>query len=356
VTLLAVADAGREAAPAKVRAPKAVIARMGVVVALLHVVGWGGLCAVTFWGVITPAAGFGIGLGWTVWALGMRHAFDPDHIAAIDNTTRRLVGLGQRPVSVGFWFSLGHSTVVFVACSLLAGGVRAVVNGVADGGSPLHTTLGAVGLAVSAVFLLVIGVVNLSAFTGMVRTRRRMDDVSGDELESLLAKRGLLARLLRGRLFGISKPWQIYPVGVLFGLGFDTATEVGLFAIAAGTATTNLPWYAVLTLPVIFAAGMALFDTADGVVMNYTYGWAGGNSAKFRLNYSLLVTGLSVALALSIGLVELCALASQTFGLTAGPVAWFGGVQLGSLGLAMAGLFVAIWVCALVIARARRER
>jgi len=324
---------------------------MAVVVAVLLVVGWGGLLVIAAGGRVTAATGLGIGVGWTVFTLGMRHAFDADHIAAIDNTTRSLVGAGQRPLSVGFWFSLGHSTVVFVTCALLAVGVRAVAASVGDGGTGLRETFSTAGLAVSAVFLLVIGVTNLVALAGLVKAVRHGADEQGAERH--LNNRGLVARLLSGRFSHIAKPWQIYPVGLLFGLGFDTATEVGLFVIAGGAATLALPWYAVLTLPVIFTAGMALFDTLDGLLMSYTYSWASANSARRRLTYNIVVTGLSVALALGIGAVEALSVVRDRLGLTTGVVGVVGGLNLDFLGYAAVAAFVCAAGLALLVTRAQ---
>src|SRR5829696_5220255 len=208
-------------------------------IAALHVVGW-----LTLLGLVAPqsyAAGggvFGIGLGVTAYTLGMRHAFDADHIAAIDNTTRKLMADRQRPLSVGFWFSLGHSTIVFGLCFLLAVGVRTLAGQVEDGNSGLQRTTGVIGTLVSGLFLTLIAVINLVILVGIVRVFRRMRHGEYDEaeLEDRLDSRGIMNRLLGRVTRAVTRPWQMYPIGVLFGLGFDTATEVSLLVLAGGAA------------------------------------------------------------------------------------------------------------------------
>nr|WP_284288521.1 HoxN/HupN/NixA family nickel/cobalt transporter [Angustibacter aerolatus] len=274
-------------------------------VALLHVVGWGVLLLfVVPQGLTAGAQVFGVGLGVTAYTLGMRHAFDADHIAAIDNTTRKAMTDGQRPVSVGFWFSLGHSSVVFAMALVVAAGARFAGTLVREG-SPVHQALGVVGTSVSGLFLYLIGILNLVALVGIVRVFRRMRrGEAGDEaLEEVLGQRGLLARVLRRVTRTITKPWQMYPAGVLFGLGFDTATEISLLVLAGAGAASGLPWYAVMVLPVLFAAGMSLLDTLDGAFMNVAYQWAFANPVR-KVFYNLTITGLSVAVALLIGTVE----------------------------------------------------
>lgn len=328
------------------------IVAMTAVVGALMVLGWGGLIAIVSSGLVLPGAGYGIGLGWAVFALGMRHAFDADHIAAIDNTTRSLTKRGQAPVTVGLWFSLGHSTVVIVACAALAGGVRLIASTMTGSSAGLRSAFSLVGTSVSAVFLIVIGIVNLVALIGLVTVLAgRGDDAA---VEASLNRRGLIARLLGGRLARVAKPWHIFPVGLLFGLGFDTATEVGLFAISGGAATMALPWYAILVLPIVFAAGMALFDSLDGWMMGQAYSWAGADSARRRLIFNTTVTGLSVVLALVIGTVEALSILRDTLGWTSGPVGLIGGVDLDYLGYAAVAVFAVVWIAALVVTRRRR--
>src|SRR3954467_11452929 len=232
----------------------------------------------------------------------MRHAFDADHIAAIDNTTRKLMSDSHVAVSVGFWFSLGHSSVVFGLCLLLALGVKALAGQVENDQSGLQQTTGLVGTAVSGVFLLIIGVLNLVVLRQIVGVFRRMRDGAFDEaeLEEHLNNRGLLNRILGRVTRAVTKSWHMYPVGLLFGLGFDTATEVSLLVLAGGAASFALPWYAILVLPILFAAGMSLLDSIDGSFMNFAYGWAFSKPVR-KVYYNITITGLSVAVALIIG-------------------------------------------------------
>jgi high-affinity nickel-transport protein len=325
---------------------------MTAFIALLHVVGWGvltGLVAPQQYHVSSSQV-FGIGLGLTAYTLGMRHAFDVDHIAAIDNTTRKLMSDGKRPVSVGFWFSLGHSTIVFALVGLLAIGVRAVAGQLVDDNSWLQRITGVAGSVVSGVFLFVIGMINLVILVGIVRVFRRMRAGTFDEaaLDGQLEKRGLLNRLLAGATKAVTRPWQMYPIGALFGLGFDTATEVGLLVLAGGAAAFSLPWYAILTLPILFAAGMSLLDTIDGCFMNFAYGWAFSRPVR-KIYYNMTITGLSVAVALIIGSLELLSVLTDKTGITGGPLAPIARLDLSNVGFAIVGLFVVIWIAALAV-------
>ncbi|NUR94660.1 MAG: HoxN/HupN/NixA family nickel/cobalt transporter, partial [Kribbellaceae bacterium] len=277
---------------------------MAAFVLLLHLIGWGVLALIVAprHYLLGSAGVFGVGLGVTAYTLGMRHAFDADHIAAIDNTTRKLMADGRRPLSVGFWFSLGHSTVVFVLCFLLGIGVRTLAGQVADGSSRLQQLTGVIGTAVSGVFLYLIAALNLVVLVAVVKVFRRMRTGAYDEatLEQQLNNRGFMNRILSGVTKAVRRPWQMYPIGFLFGLGFDTATEVSLLVLAGGAAAFTLPWYAVLTLPILFAAGMSLLDTIDGCLMNFAYGWAFAKPVR-KVYYNITITGLSVAVALVIG-------------------------------------------------------
>jgi high-affinity nickel-transport protein len=320
----------------------------------LHLIGWGLLIF-----VIAPAhyqvgstGIFGVGIGVTAYTLGMRHAFDADHIAAIDNTTRKLMGERQKPLSVGFWFSLGHSSIVFGLCLLLGLGVRALAGQVEDGGSSLQQITGVIGTSVSGVFLYVIGILNLVVLVGIVGVFRRMRQGSFDEaqLEHHLNNRGLMNRILAGATRAVTKPWQMYPVGLLFGLGFDTATEVSLLVLAGGAAAFALPWYAILTLPVLFAAGMSLLDTIDGCFMNFAYGWAFAKPVR-KVYYNITITGLSVAVALIIGTIELVSILTEKLDITTGPLAAIGNVDLNDVGYVIVGLFAASWIVALLVYR-----
>jgi high-affinity nickel-transport protein len=320
-------------------------------IALLHLAGWGGLLTLAPQEEVAVGGQvLGLGLGLTAYTLGMRHAFDADHIAAIDNITRRQLAQGGRPLSVGFWFSLGHSTVVFVLVVLLALGVRSLAGQLSDEGSPLQQITGLLGTAISGAFLVLIGLINLVVLWGIVTVFRQMRRGPFDEaeLERQLARRGLLNRLITRATAAVNRPWQMYPVGLLFGLGFDTATEVGLLALAGGAAVVSLPWYAILTLPVLFAAGMSLLDTVDGLFMYAAYGWANTRPVR-KVFYNLTITGLSVAVALLIGGVELTSVFADRLGIRTGPLAAIAAIDLGGLGYLVVGLFALAWAIALAV-------
>lgn len=333
---------------------RSVVGMVGAIVAL-HVVGWGVLLL-----VIVPqqhlvdGAVFGVGLGVTAYTLGMRHAFDADHIAAIDNTTRKLVAENgrARSQSVGFWFSLGHSSVVFILVGLIALGVRALARNLEDSDSGLQRWTGLWGTSVSGTFLILIGLLNLASLIGIWRVFRQMRRGEFDEaqLERALDSRGLLNRVLAPAVRMVRKPWHMYPVGLLFGLGFDTVTEVGLLVIAGGAAATGLPWYAILVLPVLFSAGMSLLDSLDGSFMSYAYDWAFARPVR-KIYYNLVITGLSVAVALLIGGQELVSILVEKVGVESGIVAWIGNLDLGQLGYIIVGLFVLTWAVAVAIWR-----
>ncbi|MFI6564898.1 HoxN/HupN/NixA family nickel/cobalt transporter [Streptomyces sp. NPDC050534] len=327
------------------------IGGMAAFVIALHVIGW-----FTLVGIVAPEhysigqKSFGIGIGVTAYTLGMRHAFDADHIAAIDNTTRKLMGEGQRPLSVGFWFSLGHSSVVFALALLLSFGVKAVAGPVRDDGSELHDVTGLIGTTVSGTFLYVIAIINLVIMAGIWKVFRQMRSGHFDEaaLEEQLNKRGFMNRLLGRLMKSIDRPWQMYPLGLLFGLGFDTATEIALLVLAGSGAASGLPWYAILCLPVLFAAGMSLLDTIDGSFMNFAYGWAFSKPVR-KVYYNLTITGLSVAVALLIGSVELLGLLAGKLGLHGFFWDWVAGLDLNTVGFVIVGLFFATWAVALLV-------
>ena len=327
---------------------------MTAVVIGLHVVGWATLLAAVVPGHYSLGTQtFGAGIGITAYTLGMRHAFDADHISAIDNTTRKLMADGKRPLSVGFFFSLGHSTVVFVLALLLSLGVKALAGPVRNGSSGLHRLTTVVGTGVSGTFLYLIAAINLIILAGIVKVFRDMRRGQYDEaaLEEQLNSRGFMNRLFGRVMRSIRRPAQMYPVGVLFGLGFDTATEVALLVLAGTGAASGLPWYAILCLPVLFAAGMSLLDTIDGSFMNFAYGWAFSNPVR-KVYYNITITGLSVAVALLIGTVELLGLLTQELGLGGPFWTWVAGLNINTLGFVIVALFVVTWAAALVIWRA----
>src|SRR5216683_1341158 len=288
------------------------VGAMAVAVVGLHVVGCGLLTLAVVGGHHQVSAGkaFVVGTGVLAYTLGMRHAFDADHIAAIDNTTRKLVGDGKRPLSVGFFFSLGHSSVVFLLAIALNFGIRALNIQVRHSGSALHGITGVIGASVSGTFLYLIAPLN-----------KRVD-----------------------------QPWKMYPIGLLFGLGFDTATEVAFLVLAGTAVISGLPFYAVLSLPFLFAAGMSLFDTADGCFMNFAYDWAFARPVR-KVYYNLTITGLSVFVAFFIGTVEILGLIGHQAHLTGGFWEFMAAFDINKAGLVIAGIFVVTWAVALAIWR-----
>jgi high-affinity nickel-transport protein len=325
---------------------------MAAVVLGLHAVGFFILIA-----LVAPrhyalgtSGGFTVGVGLTAYTLGLRHAFDADHIAAIDNTTRRLMHDGKRPLSVGLFFSLGHSTIVFGLSALFAFGFRALGGPVRHGGSTLHSATNVIGTGVSGIFLFVIGALNVVILMGIVRVfldmrRGRFDETT---LERKLDSRGFMNRFLGRATGAVKEPWQIYPVGVLFGLGFDTATEVALLFLAVGAAGAGLPFYAILCLPILFAAGMSLLDTIDGSFMNFAYGWAFSKPVR-KVYYNITITTLSIAVAFVIGTVELLGLAASQLQLHGNFWNWIAAINVNSLGYVIVGLFALAWVLALAV-------
>ena len=335
-------------------------------IVLIHVVGFGilfGLAAPAHYSLGGDHPTFTIGVGVLAYTFGLRHAFDADHIAAVDNTTRKLLSdnaereaLGQpnqrRPLSVGFWFSLGHSTIVFALAFLLALGVKALASPVEDDGSTLHSVTGVIGASISGIFLWILGILNLVLLLGIIKVFREMRIGTYDEqtLEDQLNKRGFMNRFLGGLTKSVRKPWHIYPIGVLFGLGFDTATEVGLLVLAGGAAAFNLLFYTILVLPILFAAGMCLMDTADGVFMNAAYGWAFAKPVR-KVFYNITITSISVAVALIIGTVELVGVLADQANITSGPLGWIANINLDYAGYAIVGLFFVSWLIALAVWR-----
>src|SRR5262245_231430 len=317
----------------------------------LHVLGWGMLAAAEGGHYhITRTEIFGFGTGILAYTLGMRHAFDADHIAAIDNTTRKLVGEGKRPLSVGFFFSLGHSSVVFALAVLLNFGIRALDTQVRNTHSGLHQVTGIIGTGVSGTFLYLIAALNVIVLAGILKVFRQMrrGAYHDEELEEQLAKRGLMNRILGPLARRVDAPWKIYPVGVLFGLGFDTATEIALLVLAGSAVVSGLPFYAILCLPILFAAGMCLFDTADGCFMNFAYDWAFARPVR-KVYYNLTITGLSVFVAFFIGTVEILSLIGQEYRLGGTFWTFMGDFNINKAGFVVAGVFVLTWAVALAI-------
>jgi nickel/cobalt transporter (NiCoT) family protein len=331
-------------------------ARAGVMVLViigLNVLGWVMLAAAVGGHYhITNTEVFGFGTGILAYTLGMRHAFDADHIAAIDNTTRKLVQDGKRPLSVGFFFSLGHSTIVFVMALLLNFGIRALDQQVKNDSSGLHNITGVIGTAVSGTFLYLIALLNLVVLIsiGKVFLEMRRGSYDDKELERQLDSRGLMNRIFGGYARRIDTPWKMYPVGVLFGLGFDTATEVALLVLAGTAVVSGLPFYAILSLPILFAAGMCLFDTADGCFMNFAYDWAFARPVR-KVYYNLTITGLSVFVAVFIGTIEILGLIGQEYGLSGGFWSFMANFNINTAGFVIVGVFVLTWAVALSVWR-----
>jgi high-affinity nickel-transport protein len=332
-------------------------AALALAILALHVVGFVMLIALVVPEHLSLGSSgvFGLGVGITAYTLGMRHAFDADHIGAIDNTTRKLMTEGQRPLSVGFFFSLGHSTIVFALAALFAIGMRGLSGDVSNDSSALHKATGLIGPTISGSFLFIIGLINLAVLLSIMRIFRRMrhGDYDEQQLEHQLNSRGFMNRFLRRATRAVKQPWQMYPVGVLFGLGFDTATEIALLATAGAAATGGLPFYAILCLPILFAAGMSLLDTIDGAFMNFAYGWAFSKPVR-KIYYNITITGLSVMVALLIGTIELIQVLSDKLGLTGSFFVWINNLDFNLIGYLIVVMFVVTWAAAFAVWRLGR--
>ena len=293
---------------------------------------------------------FGWGTAALAYTLGMRHAFDADHISAIDNTTRKLMSEGQRPLAVGFFFSLGHSSVVFALAMLLNFGIKALGSQLKDDNSTLHHYTGLIGTTVSGTFLMLIAILNLMILFSIVGVFIKMRQGAYDEaeLEKHLDSRGLLMRFFGPIARRIDKSWKMYPLGILFGLGFDTATEIGLLVLAGSSVIAGLPWWAIISLPLFFAGGMSLLDTIDGSFMNFAYGWAFSKPVR-KVYYNIIITGLSVAVALFVGGLELCQVFANQLNLTGGFWDYALAFNLNSAGYFIVGAFVVVWTIALLL-------
>jgi nickel/cobalt transporter (NiCoT) family protein len=318
-------------------------AAMFLTIALLHVVGFG-----VFIAFVVPShyKGLGIGIALLAYSLGLRHAFDADHISAIDNTTRKLMQEGKRPLSIGFWFSLGHSTIVVAIGIGIVVAEKAVYGAVSNSHSALEQFGGIFGTAASACFLYLIALLNIVVLLGIFRVFRSMRSGHYDEaeLEQQLNNRGLMSRFFGRWMRAINKEWHIYPVGVMFGLGFDTASEVALLATTALLASQHLPFYSIMCLPILFTAGMTLLDTIDGLFMNFAYSWAFLNPVR-KVYYNLAITGLSVSICLLIGTIELLGLLPSEIGsLHGGFWSYIAGFDLNKAGIVIVGLFVLCWL------------
>jgi len=322
---------------------------------LLHVLGFG-----IFIAFVVPGhyKGLGIGVSALAYTLGLRHAFDADHISAIDNTTRKLLNERhgvegtRKPLSVGYFFSLGHSTIVIVIGAGLVVAEKAVYGAVSHNSSGLEQFGGVFGTIVSATFLYLIALLNVVILAGILRVFRSMRRGSYDEaeLERQLNARGLMFRFFGKWMKAITKEWQMYPVGVVFGMGFDTATEVALLATTALLASKALPWYSIMCLPILFTAGMTLLDTIDGCFMNLAYGWAFFNPVR-KIYYNLAITGLSVAICFFIGTVEVLGLLPMELHFHGGFWKFMANFNINVAGFVIVGMFIVTWVGALAFWR-----
>jgi high-affinity nickel-transport protein len=306
-------------------------------IAALHALGVALLLPVV---VAHPAV---LGIGFLAYTLGLRHAFDADHIAAIDGVVRKLVQERRDPLGVGFFFSLGHSTVVFVLAVAMVALTRAATSLPA-----LREFGGFAGMLISGGFLVLIGVINLIIWFDILvlfRKMQREPDAGRGALDGVLSASGIVARFAKPLFALVKSSRQAYPIGFLFGLGFDTASEIALLGIAAAAAATALPLVNVLALPLLFAAGMTLMDTLDGVFMTRAYHWAFSTPLR-KLYYNLTVTGLSVVAALAIGGLELASVLGRTLGTTSGFWAGVQQIDFGSVGFGLVMLFALTWLLA----------
>jgi high-affinity nickel-transport protein len=292
------------------------------------------------------------GLGLVSYVFGLRHGVDADHIAAIDNTTRKLLQEKKRPLAVGTWFSLGHSTIVVGLIIALVFATRAVSATVPE----LQAAGNVFGTLISGGFLWIIGLVNVIIVVGVYRIFKTMKEGKADqaELDRLMENRGFLNRYFHPLFKIVKKPWQIYPIGVLFGLGFDTATEVALIAISVGVGvSTSIPLYYILVLPLMFTCGMVLVDTTDGLLMRVAYGWAFLHPLR-KVYYNLTVTIISVMVAWVVGSIELLQVLSTELNLTGGFWIWVQGLDFEAIGYGIVGLFVVSWVVSMTYWRLNR--
>ncbi len=328
---------------------------MLAVIVALHLVGFG-----VFIAFVVPDhyKGLGIGVSLTAYALGLRHAFDADHISAIDNVTRKLMNerreqkVDKRPISVGYYFSLGHSTVVIAIGAGIVIAEKAVYGAVSHNSSGLEQFGGAFGTVISAGFLYLIALLNIVILAGIIKVCRSMRQGTYDEaeLERQLQNRGLMYRYFRRWMGSITKEWHMYPVGVVFGLGFDTATEVALLATTALLASQALPFYSIMCLPILFTAGMSLMDTADGLLMNVAYGWAFLNPVR-KVYYNLAITGLSVSICFFIGTIEILGLLPMELHMHGPFWDFMENFNINTAGFVIVGMFVLTWVVAFAIWR-----
>ena len=329
------------------------------VVAFLHISGWGLFLYYNSqpeYGALVDGKGGLVyaGAGALAYSFGLRHAFDADHISAIDDTTRLMLAKQKKPLAVGLFFSLGHSTIVFLMSAFVAVAAKKAV----EFQSSFQETGGIIGTSVSAFFLYLVGILNLVILVGIWKVWKaaKTGKFSHEHLNELLNDRGLMRRIFRGWFKnGFDHSWQIYPVGVLFGLGFDTATEVALLGLSAtaavGTVGGVLPPLAIIALPLIFAAGMSMMDALDGIFMTKAYGWAFTSPLR-KIYYNLATTGISIFVALVIGTIQIVAVLSEKTDIEKLPVfSSIAAIDLGGVGYFIVLSFVAAWLLSVLIWR-----
>lgn len=293
-----------------------------------------------------------LGVALLAYTFGLRHSVDADHISAIDNVTRKLMQENKRPVAVGFFFSLGHSTIVFALTVAIA--IAATV--VSSALPALKNAGGLIGTSVSAAFLYLIALINILVLWEIFQTFRKVkrgEEYNDATLDEFLNQRGLMGRFFRPLLRVVDKSWKMYPVGVLFGLGFDTATEVGLLGIAASQAGKGLPIIDILIFPLLFTAGMCLLDTTDGILMLGAYGWAFLKPIR-KLYYNLNITLISVLVALVIGTIEVFSIIAMEFNLSGGLWDSLGNLDFGVLGTIIIGIFFVSWLVSTIIYKVKK--
>jgi high-affinity nickel-transport protein len=305
------------------------------VIALLHLAGWG---AYLHYAALYPSI---VGMGFVAYMLGLRHAFDADHIAAIDDTVRLMLQKNKQPMGLGFFFSLGHSSVVLA----LTVGVAIAATTITHDLPQWRDSGAAIGAWVSGGFLWIVGLLNLGVLLDTLKIWRRAKSGAPDhvQLDAVLRRRGMIYRVTGGRFATLlDHSWQMYPIGLLFGLGFDTASEIGLLAMTAGASAGNLPLPAILALPLLFAAGMTAMDTTDGILMAKVYNWAFVNPAR-KIFYNIATTALSVAVALGVGTLQFAQVAARALPLHRGFVHFVARLDLSALGYLIVGLFLTAW-------------
>jgi nickel/cobalt transporter (NiCoT) family protein len=308
------------------------------------------LTAIRFPFILPPA--------FLAYSFGLRHALDADHISAIDNVIRKLMQDRKEPVLVGFYFSMGHSTVVFILAALVAAGSTVISNSLTNDNSGLKFWAGLIGTSIAALFLFAIAIMNMIVLIQLIQTFRNVTKGNAydeQEIEEYLNKRGFYARIFRPIFKSIDKSWKMYPVGFIFGLGFDTATETGLLVISGSLADKHIPFWVALLFPLLFTAGMSLCDTTDGVMMRGAYGWALVKPVR-KLYYNVSITMTSVFVALLVGTIE-------TLGIVAGQLRLEGGFwevinntkdQFGLLGVAIVGICILSWAISAIIYKAKK--